>query len=346
GGLRAVWIPCRETRDGYVYVHEEDVLRTVLEHPEAKTLLLTRPDYYGGCIPLRRIVETCHGMGIRVAVDEAHGAHFPWSHEMQSAGCFSVDAWVQSCHKTLPALTGSAVLHLRDSEDLGRAMRILRREETSSPSFLLVMSIDDARAYMEKTGGRAVEGTEQRIREGLRKWIRAGFCDPRTSWAQETGYTYDPARLVLRGRMPGQELQERLAENGVDVEMADTREVVMIPPLGAFDRDDFWKALDVAVMKAGKSQAMDAPPHSESHMVPLPECRLTMRAAEMADHEVVPLKKAAGRTSAVSAGLYPPGIPMVVPGEVISSEISELLNEAGAGRRVGVDREDGICVVV
>lgn len=156
GGLRPVWMPVTARPDGSVIVTEDTVLAALQAHPEAKVLLLTRPDYFGCCLPLSRIAAEAHARGIRLAVDEAHGAHFPWLTGIQSAGALGADAWVQSVHKTLFGLTGSAVLHLRRAEDRDAALRIVRRQQTSSPSFLLMRSIDDSRAWMDAYGIKAL----------------------------------------------------------------------------------------------------------------------------------------------------------------------------------------------
>ena len=89
GGVNAVWIPVRQRADGYCHIREEDVLRTMEANPTAKAVLLTRPDFYGGCLPLERIVARAHALGMRVVVDEAHGAHLPWMKDVASAGVAS-----------------------------------------------------------------------------------------------------------------------------------------------------------------------------------------------------------------------------------------------------------------
>ena len=155
GGMRVKCMPVRCTPDGYCYLAEEDVLAALRANPDARAMLLVRPDYYGGAMRedvFRRIAAAAHRQGTKVVVDEAHGAHFPWCDGMTSAGALGADAWVQSVHKTLMGLTGSAVLHLADAADEKRAWTLLRREQTSSPSFLLMLSIDDSRAWMEENG--------------------------------------------------------------------------------------------------------------------------------------------------------------------------------------------------
>ncbi len=112
-----------------------DPMAAINEHPDARAVLITRPDYYGRCPDILPLIEKAHARGILVLVDEAHGAHFPWWDAPKSCGALGADAWVQSAHKTLPALTGAAWLHLADSLDADRARRFLRMVLTSSPPF-------------------------------------------------------------------------------------------------------------------------------------------------------------------------------------------------------------------
>ena len=112
GDIRPVFVPCTVTPDGYAYVPEEAFLQAIREYPEAKAVMVTRPDYYGGAVPLERIAQAAHKAGMRLLVDEAHGAHFNWMTDIESAGACGANMWVQSAHKTLPVLTGGAWLHL------------------------------------------------------------------------------------------------------------------------------------------------------------------------------------------------------------------------------------------
>lgn len=338
GGVKAVWIPITQRPDGYCYVAEADVLAALDANPYAKALLLTRPDFYGGCLPLERIAAKTHDMGIRLVVDEAHGAHLPWSDNEASAGALGADAWVQSVHKTLPGFTASAVLHLRSSADRPRAMRILRREQTSSPSFLLMLSMDDARAYMEETGREGLRRVSEAADAVRSRLAALGYGDAHAAWG-DTGLTFDPSRLVIAAPQGGFALAEELRQRGVDVEMADARRVVLI--LSPMDKPEHILALaDVLA---------DIPP-CEAPVSPLPDMRrlpekvLELRPAVMATCEAVPLDASAGRIAAASAGLYPPGIPLVCPGERITGQVVELLSAAGTQERFGLEGDKLLCV--
>ena len=338
GGVNAAWIPVTQRPDGYCYVAESDVLLALDEHPAAKALLLTRPDYYGGAIPLRRIIDKAHQMGVRVVIDEAHGAHFPWMDGEWSALALGADAVTQSIHKTLPGLTGTAVLHLRDAADHPKALRILRREQTSSPSFIMMLSIDDSRAFMEQEGrARLVDVA------AAANWVRnhlpeTGYADAQAAW-HETGCAFDPTRLVIEAPQGGEALAEALRTRGVDVEMNDLRRVVLI--LSAMDDPENIRSVVDVLKQLPPTPSLIRTIPDITH---LPEQVMQLRPAVLADCEQVPLSQAAGRIAAQPAGLYPPGVPLVAPGERIESTIVQLLTEAGSQARFGIEGETILCV--
>ena len=338
GDLRPVFIPMTFTADGYGYLREEDVLRTLAEHPEARCLLLTRPDFYGGCLPLEKIAHAAHAQGCRLVVDEAHGAHFPWMDQPESAGRLGADAWVQSCHKTLPSLTATAVLHVREAADAPRALSLLRLTQTSSPSFLLMQAIDDARAWMEARGRARLHAVSAAVQELRRRLPSLGYGDAHAGW-QDTGLRFDPTRLVIAAPQGGEALDEALRARGIDVEMHDLRRVVCI--LTAMDGPETLAALEKALgqIEPGKAE-LPRPPYPQ----PIPPRRMPPRQAVMGETEWVPLTQARGRVSAASAGLYPPGIPLCVPGEMWTEETLRALTCAGSRGRFGVEGESVLCV--
>ena len=356
-GLRPVWLPSRRRADGSAYVAEADVLSGIAAHPGARALLLTRPDYYGRCLPLSRVAEARRARGIFLAVDEAHGAHFPWLGEGWSAAGLA-DAWVQSVHKTLPGLTGSAVLHLRHPDDRPRALRLLRRVQTSSPSFLLLRSIDDARALMEAEGRQRLawltDGADE-LRARLPGW---GLAEGRAGWDAD-GSRLDPTRLVIAAPSGGA-LAAALAEQGCDVEMWDEGRVVII--LSAMDTPATLSALSDALAAAAHALAegAGADPGRASSADRLveeteagtlcpgsaaPRAVMELREAALAPWEPVELAAAVGRVAAEAAGVYPPGIPLIVPGEAITAEIAAALIRAGEDRRFGTEGDCIPCVL-
>ena len=340
GGVRARWMPVTMTADGLCYMKEDDVIAAMDAHPEAKAVFLARPDYYGCCLPLARIIGAAHARGMRVIVDEAHGAHFPWFGEVKSAGGCGADAWVQSVHKTLPGLTGSAVLHLADEADHARALRLLRRGPTSSPSFIQLLSIDDARAYMEAGGAARLTAIAEAADEVRRALPSLGYADAHAMW-RDTGLRFDRTRLVIDAPQGGAALAEALRSRGVDVEMHDLRRVVCI--LSAMDAPEDVLSLG-SVLKEIAPQRANVP--ALPMLTAVPERAMELRQAAMADCVNVPLADCVGRVAAVPAGLYPPGVPLVCPGEVVTAEVAERLINVKNQERFGVEGDTLLCVNV
>ena len=340
GGLKVRWLPLSMTADGLCYLTAEGVISAMEAHPEATTLLLTRPDFYGNCIDLARIAGEAHARGIRVVVDEAHGAHLPWMDDVKSAGACGADAWVQSVHKTLPGLTGAAALHLAHGEDHAKALRLLRRGQSSSPSFIQLMSIDDAREYMELQGRERLQAVAAAADEVRRMLPELGYADAHAGW-RETGMTFDPTRLVIDAPQGGKALAAALREHGVDAEMYDLRRAVFI--LSAMDEPE--DVLHIAsILKEIPPEKADIP--ALPMLSSIPEQAMEVRPAVMAECENVPLARCEGRVAAVSAGLYPPGIPLVCPGERVTKEIAERLMKAKNQERFGVEGDTLLCVNV
>ena len=338
GDLRPAFMPLTFTEDGYGYLREETVLAALAAHPEARCLLVTRPDYYGGCLPLERIAAAARAQGCRLVVDEAHGAHLPWMPGLPGAAQAGADAWVQSCHKTLPSLTGTAVLHLRDAADREKALRLLRMTQTSSPNYVLMMAVDDACAYMEAVGTACLAAVCAGA-DALRRQLPAlGYGDGQAAWG-ETGLQFDPTRLVIRAPQGGEALDRALARLGVDVEMHDSQRVVCI-----------LTVMDGEARLARRAQALGGIPPEEAALPAaplvraLPPVRMPPREAALGETERVPLSVAAGCVAAACAGLYPPGIPLVVPGEEITEETSRVLAQAGPRGRFGVEGDELLCV--
>lgn len=340
GGVKVRWMPVSMTADGLCYMKGSDVIAAMDAYPETKAVFLARPDYYGCCMELEHVVQAAHARGMRVIVDEAHGAHFPWFGEVKSAGACGADAWVQSVHKTLPGLTGSAVLHLKNEADHARALRLLRREQTSSPSFVQLMSIDDARAFMQERGANrlaAVAAAADEVRAALPP---LGYQDAHALW-RGTGLVFDRTRLVIDAPQGGAALAFALQERGVDVEMHDLRRVVCI--LSAMDApEDVLRLL--SILKEIPPQRANIP--ALPMLAAIPERAMEVRQAAMADCVNVPLAECAGHIAAAPAGLYPPGVPLVCPGEVISREIADRLINVKNQERFGVEGDTLLCVNV
>ena len=338
--LIPVYVPLEMTPDGYAYAAEEGFLAAIRNHPEARAVVVTRPDYYGGMVGLSRIAAAAHAGNMRLLTDEAHGAHLPWMENIHSAASYGADLWVQSAHKTLPALTAGAFLHFARGEDVKRALRMLRMVQTSSPAFYVLQSLDDARAFMEEHGTAKLKDLQNRLGE-LRAGMKAmGYDDAHEAW-RSLPLEFDPTRLVINAPQGGHALANILQEQGIDVEMADDFRIVCI--LTVMDKEETFLRLLAALKKASGTPCMKAP--FGTGAFPMPRQVMRPRQAALGRQEWTDASRAAGRISGTSAGLYPPGIPLVAPGEEITAAIVEILMAAPEKKRFGLNNGKFLCVL-
>lgn len=334
GDIEPVFVSPRVRVDGSAYMDVADVLEAIARCPDAQAVLVTRPDYYGQLTELEEIVRAAHEKGMCVLVDEAHGAHFPWQRDVKSAMESGADLCVQSAHKTLPALTGAAVLHMARGVDVAHVRRVLRMVHTSSPSFLIMRTMDGARAWMDAHGAQALDELRGRI-DAFWRALAPGYGNAHAKW----GGAVDPLRVVIdvTGRgYTGWEVSEMLTRSGIDAEMADECRVVFIPSV--WDEPD-WLERAAAALSALEPRAPLTVSRTWTQCLPPRAMRL--RRAALGASEDVPLRDAAGRVCAVSAGVYPPGVPLCTPGERFTPEILSRIQNAPERFRFGV--EDG-CV--
>lgn len=274
-------------------------------------LLLTRPNYHGIAFPLQGVVHACREVGTVLVVDEAHGAHW------QAAGLpcaleAGADIVVQSAHKTLPALTQAAWLHRRGGRvDAARLRDALRMVQSSSPSYLLMASLDAARWHLGRWRAEArgrLEGLH-RLRERLEE---AGI--PLLPRGLPPGWVHDPLRLVVdAGAMgwSGPALAASLREAGIEAEWAEPHRVLLL--LGLTPGPDEEHLVQVLLQIA--RGAGEVPGGADRGGYPRLEKVMDPAGAWWAARELIPLEGAAGRIAADLLWFSPPGVPVVVPGE-------------------------------
>lgn len=294
------------------------------ERPDIKTVCITSPTYYGVLSDVPAIAQVVHTHGGKLVVDAAHGAHLPFLGDYDLS---AADLVVTSAHKTLPAPGQSALLFARGftHEELCRAGSLYG---SSSPSYLLMAALDAARAWMEDEGASAYRETAAHVRR-----LRQQF--PSLS---EVDAPMDPARFVLK-TADGFGVQEALERQGIYPEMADDRHVVFIFSCADGARD--VERLEVALEKVNPPVAFsDSPLSKGAKLLPAPEIALSPREARFAPCESIPLRSAEGRISACQIAPYPPGVPVVAPGEVICKKHLAYLDE------IGYNMEQDVQVIV
>jgi len=290
-----------------------DEVDALAQKPHA--VLITAPDYYGVYPDTQKLADALHARGILLLVDAAHGAHLPFEGKRIHG-----DLVTYSAHKTLPALTGCAILAAQENTWKDYLERALLRVSSTSPSSLLCLSLDEARSFMDENGASRLKMLKDRIRDF---WKQCPYPNAH-GYMRQAGLFCDETRIVIDIRQSGftgGELLEKLAERGVDLEMADQTRLVAITSVMTEKRD--LDALLCALC------AIERRPVQQISAVSLPaagEKAMPLHLAMNSRTRLVPVQNAAGCISAVCAGAYPPGIPFVAPGERITSACADALS--------------------
>lgn len=312
-------------------IAEEDVIKAIEQNPDAKAIFLTRPNYYGLCMKLRKITDAAHKAGLKVLIDEAHGAHFPFHPAFpENAGKMGADLWVQSAHKTLDALGQGGYLHCAKAEDAKEVLAALALVQTSSPSYPIMASLDRARDGMASNGRALLQDALMMVQEAEERIAKIdGLAIFNPDEIPHAGGK-DPLRLVIdvSGRgLSGYTAAGILSAAGVEAEMADRRRLVLIctPWDRKADYDRLCRVLARLPLNSAKSKTVNAPPT-------LPVKAMDPREAYYSDTEWLQLKECAGRTAAGTVGTYPPGTPGFIPGETMDQpNLARLIEEMEAG---------------
>lgn len=292
-----------------------DVADALERYPDSAAVLITSPNYYGVRQDISAIAAVCHAHGVPLLVDAAHAAHFP-AVGLPSPIAEGADLAAVSAHKTLPALGQSAMLLSSGRIPWHTLLETAPLFGSSSPSYLLLASIDCARAWLENEGERLYTVCAQAV-ENLRTWIARN-----TAFEALTGPELDPCRLTIctGGRMPGDELARHLARHSIVCEMSDARHAVLI--CTGMDCREWFCRLKDALLQI----PCDAPPEVwKPQRLPIPERVCSVRAAMFAPHRELEPEQAVGQVCARAVTPYPPGVPVIYPGERICREHIEFL---------------------
>ncbi len=333
-------------------------LREALEaRPGARAVLLTNPNYYGVAPDIKTLVALVHRYGRIALVDESHGAHLPFYEGLPpSALAAGADAVVSGMHKVLPAMTQASLLHLRGSRiDRDAVARALRLLETSSPSYVLMASVDSARSLAATRGRELLErvvGIAERARDDLDKL--PGMRCLRESDVAKRGRRLDPTKLVISCSglgVTGLEVAEMLRrEHRVLVELADARNILAVLTIMDAEEDvaRLARAIGAVASALRERYAQDAPrPRGAEGVEAWPwqsracaglACLLREfapvsmwpREAVLAPVEWVAPEDAAGRVASDVLAPYPPGIALIWPGEEVTEAAVRLICRAAA----------------
>ncbi|HHW45547.1 MAG TPA: aminotransferase class V-fold PLP-dependent enzyme [Clostridiales bacterium] len=290
------------------------------KHPDLSGVYITSPDYYGRMCDIKSIADICHRRGAVLMVDNAHGSHLRFFTPSLHPVSLGADLVACSTHKTLPVLTGGAWLHINNEKFIGSAKAKMALFGSTSPSYLIMASLDVCRHWLETHGQGEFERLKQ-VAKALKTTAQnlgLGFdfdnCDP-------TRLTLDTGKLGISGKTAAQ----ILFENGISAEYSDLRYCVLI--LTPFHTQEEIKSIENALLEIGRlkgnRQAFEIPP------LPRPTAAMDLRQAVLCSAKTVPINQSLGKIAAQPVSPCPPGIPAVIPGEIICEGTLEYLGFYG-----------------
>lgn len=318
-GYRPVFVTPDYVKSLGVYgsLSPQTVEAAIKANPKSAFLVMTSPTYEGVISDIKTIAELCHRANIALLVDEAHGAHLDLSPYFTGGAVKAgADAVVQSLHKTLPALTPAALLHVcGDRVDRQRLAHYLRVFQSSSPSYPLMASIE---LCVEQVGEEALFKGWFALANDFENRAKVLNDIKIFSGVGEGVFTHDPSKLVITGK-DGLALAEFLRFRGIETEYA-TRSFVLAMT-GAGDRKEGFDALFSALAEADELIT------SCNFTNKQPECCngtvvLTIEEALNTPSELLDVEESVGKIAAEYVWAYPPGIPLLVPGQRITAEFA------------------------
>lgn len=342
GASPVFMMPDLDDRLGIAHgVSPETVNLALRENPDTKALLVTNPTYFGVATDLEQIVKQAHSRAIPVLVDEAHGAHLYFHEELPTAAMHAgADLAATSVHKMGGSLTQTSMLHIREGlVDVNRVKAAMSLLTTTSTSYLLLASLDAARKQLATAGRKLLDRAVRialRAREAINhipSWYSFGSEILKPGTAR---HGFDPTKLTLSPRglgLSGTMVESLLRDGfGIQVEMADFHHVLCVIGLGV--REDEVDRL-LTALEAISRQCSHAESFRGIHVTlpVVPKLALTPREAVFAAVKTVPLSEAVGAVSAESIMVYPPGVPILMPGEVICEESLAYIQQC---RRAGL----------
>jgi len=330
-GAAPRYLPVAEQNGLPLNVTPGAVEEAFARHPQAKAFFLTSPGYNGICAEVAKIAAIVRSHGALLLLDEAHGAHLGFSRSLPATSGHLADLRVQSWHKTLAALTPGAVLHQHgvrvDQHRLRAAMQLV---QTSSPSYPLLLSLDAVRREMA-LGGEAVADEMAGKARQLRSAVARLLPVLTEADLAPAGFQLDTTRVtVLTGQAGVCSLAaaRRLAQLGIDLELVQAGALLAVVGPGFHVKDVKRVVTALSGLTQQRAERNEALP-------PLPQADvvLTPREAFYCGSRYTALQDARGKIAAATVASYPPGMPLVAPGERITDDVITYIQEAS---RAGV----------
>ncbi|MBC2580257.1 aminotransferase class I/II-fold pyridoxal phosphate-dependent enzyme [Clostridium sp. DJ247] len=329
GAIPVYMQPAFDKKVGIAHgVTPETVEKTLKENPDAKAVLIINPTYYGVATDIKRIANIVHSYDIPLIVDEAHGPHLGFNDKLPtSAMQAGADICAQSTHKIIGALTQCSLLQVNSERvDVNRVQQLLSLLQTTSPSYILMASLDCARRQIALNGKELLDKTlelSNYAREEINK-IPGFYCFGEEILGNEGVHALDPTKITVTCRdlgITGYDLDMILCNKyHIQVELSDLYNVLAVGSFG--DTKESIDALIHALKEISKDYYGKGSRKSDFIDVPAIPAQIKIpREAFNSSRVSVLLKESIGMVSGEFLMAYPPGIPVLCPGEEITEEI-------------------------
>lgn len=310
----------------------EEIEKAIKKHPDAKAVFVNNPTYYGICSNIKKIVDLAHEHGMKVLADEAHGTHLYFGDDLPMSGIAAgADLAAVSMHKSGGSLTQSSLLLCGEGIDSEYVRQIINLTQTTSASYLLLSSLDISRRNLALRG-RESFAKVSRMAEYARSEINAiggYYAYGRELIDGDSVYDYDVTKLSIYTQgigLTGIEVYDLLRdEYDIQIEFGDIGNILAYISIG--DRIQDIERLVGALEDIKRNFGKDGSDLYCGDFIQ-PEVVMTPQKAFYADKEQVPLGETNGRICGEIVMCYPPGIPILTPGEKITDEIIEYINFA------------------
>lgn len=309
-------------------VTPETVEKTLKENPDAKAVLIINPTYYGVATDIKKIADIVHSYDIPLIVDEAHGPHLGFNDKLPMSSIEAgADICCQSTHKIIGALTQCSLLHVGSERiDVNRVQQILSLLQTTSPSYILMASLDCARRQIAINGKELLDkaiNLANYAREEINK-IPGFYCFGKEIIGNPGVFAIDPTKITITCRdlgITGFQLDMILSNKyHIQLELSDLYNGLSVGSFG--DTKENIDALINALKEISQEYKNNENKKSDFIDIPaIPEQVQIPREAFNSEKVVLPLKDSRGRISGEFLLAYPPGIPVLCPGEIITEEI-------------------------
>ncbi len=303
------------------------VKEAIVNHPDAKAVLVINPTYFGFVADLKSIVDLAHSHGIAVLVDEAHGVHIHFNDELPiSAMQAGADMAATSVHKLGGSLTQSSILNVKEGiVNVHRVQSVLSMLTTTSTSYILLASLDVARKRLATIGEELITETIRLANDARNKInnIEGLYSPGYELLGKEATYNFDPTKLLISVKklgITGHDVEVWLRERfNIEVEMSDLYNVLCILTPGD-SKEDIEKLIHAFEVLVEEFPIVDHYTAYNVTIPTIPNLAVLPRDAFYSDTESVPLEESVGRIIAEFVMVYPPGIPIFLPGEEITLE--------------------------